>query len=324
MKRREFLAGTAALLVQPEHLHAQGKPRRMGFLGLWADDPTRDPIHAAWLSGLREKGWIEGKNLLVEYRYAPDRLPALAAELVGLTPDVLVAPGPLAVQVLKSVTSTIPIVFVAVADPPGLGLVQSLARPGGNITGVATMVPDDFGAKRLEILRELVPSASKIAILINPNNPMHRLNFGEFLARTAQRLGVTLLTVEATAPDELDVGFASAAAQHADAVLDMGDSLTFFQAPRVVALAAKYHLPTSYLFRRCADLGGLIVYGPDFVDLYRRATGYVDKILRGAKPADLPVEQPTKFALVINLKTAKALGLTVPPSLLVRADHVIE
>ncbi|WP_240536438.1 ABC transporter substrate-binding protein [Bradyrhizobium genomosp. III] len=296
----------------------------MGFLGLWADDPTRDPIHAAWLSGLREKGWIEGKNLLVEYRYAPDRLPALAAELVGLTPDVLVAPGPLAVQVLKSVTSTIPIVFVAVADPPGLGLVQSLARPGGNITGVATMVPDDFGAKRLEILRELVPSASKIAILINPNNPMHRLNFGEFLARTAQRLGVTLLTVEATAPDELDVGFASAAAQHADAVLDMGDSLTFFQAPRVVALAAKYHLPTSYLFRRCADLGGLIVYGPDFVDLYRRATGYVDKILRGAKPADLPVEQPTKFALVINLKTAKALGLTVPPSLLVRADHVIE
>ncbi|WP_249162400.1 ABC transporter substrate-binding protein [Bradyrhizobium ottawaense] len=265
----------------------------MGFLGLWADDPTRDPIHAAWLSGLREKGWIEGKNLLVEYRYAPDRLPALAAELVGLTPDVLVAPGPLAVQVLKSVTSTIPIVFVAVADPLGLGLVQSLARPGGNITGVATMVPDDFGAKRLEILRELVPSASKIAILINPNNPMHRLNFGEFLARTAQRLGVTLLTVEATAPDELDVGFASAAAQHADAVLDMGDSLTFFQAPRVVALAAKYHLPTSYLFRRCADLGGLIVYGPDFVDLYRRATGYVDKILRGAKPADLPVEQPT-------------------------------
>ena len=186
------------------------------------------------------------------------------------------------------------------------------------------MVPDDFGANRLELLRELVPSASKIAILINPNNPMHRLNFGEFLARTAQRLGVTLLTVEATAPDELDVGFASAAAQHADAVLDMGDSLTFFQAPRVVALAAKYHLPTSYLFRRCADLGGLIVYGPDFVDLYRRATGYVDKILRGAKPADLPVEQPTKFALVINLKTAKALGLTVPPSLLVRADHVIE
>jgi len=296
----------------------------MGFLGQWADDPTRDPIHAAWLSGLREKGWIEGKNLLVEYRYAPDRLPALAAELVGLTPDVLVAPGPRAVQVLKSETSNIPIVFVAVADPLGLGLVQSLARPGGNITGVATMVPDDFGAKRLEILRELVPSASKIAILINPNNPMHRLNLGEFLSRTAERLGVTLLTVEATTPDELDVGFASAAAQHADAVLDMGDTLTFFQAPRIVALAAEYHLPTGYLFRRCADLGGLIVYGPDFADLYRRAAGYVDKILKGTKPADLPVEQPTKFALVINFKTAKTLGLTVPPSLLVRADEVIE
>ncbi|MCP3403607.1 ABC transporter substrate binding protein [Bradyrhizobium sp. CCGB20] len=153
MKRREFLAGTAALLVQPRHLHAQGKPRRMSFLGIWADDPARDAVHAAWLSGLREKGWIEGKNLLVEYRYAPDRTSALAAELIALTPDVLVAPGPLAAQALKSATSIIPIVFVAVADPVGLGLVQSLSRPSGNMTGVATMVRDDFGAKRLEILR---------------------------------------------------------------------------------------------------------------------------------------------------------------------------
>ncbi|SCB55940.1 putative ABC transport system substrate-binding protein [Bradyrhizobium shewense] len=324
MKRREFIAGTAALLVPPSHLHAQTKPRRMGFLGVWTDEPARDPVHAAWLSGLREKGWIEGKNLLVEYRYAPDRLPALAAELVALIPDVLVAPGPQAAQALKSATSTIPIVFVAVADPLGLDIVPSLSRPSGNITGLATMVPDDFGAKRLEILRELVPSALKIALLVNPNNPMHRLNFGEFLSRTAQRLGVALLTVEATTAEELDVGFASAAAQHADAVLDLGDSLTFFQAPRIVALAAKHHLPTSYLFRRCADLGGLIVYGPDFADLYRRAAGYVDKILRGTKPADLPVEQPSKFDLVINLKTAKALGLTVPASLLIRADEVIE
>ena len=324
MKRREFIAATAALLVSPRRSWAQGKPRRIGFLGAWADEPARDPVHAAWLSGLREKGWIEGKNLLVEYRYAPDRLPALAAELVALTPDLLIALGPQPAVALKSATATIPIVFVAVADPVGLGLVQSLSRPGGNITGLATMVPDDFGAKRLEILRELVPGASKIALLVNPNNPMHRLNYGDFLSRTARRLGVALLTVEATTAEELDVAFASAAAQHADAIIDLGDALTFFQAPRVIALAAKYHLPASYLFRRYADGGGLVVYGPDFADLFRRAAGYVDKILKGTKPSDLPVEQPTKYELIINMKTAKALGLTVPPSLLVRADEVIE
>ncbi|MBR0719892.1 ABC transporter substrate-binding protein [Bradyrhizobium liaoningense] len=324
MKRREFIAAaTAALLASPRS-RAQGKPRRIGFLIAWADEPARDPIHAAWLSGLRENGWIEGKNLIVEYRYAPDRLPDLAAELVALAPELIIAPGPQAALAAKSATSTIPIVFVAVADPLGLGLVQSLSRPSGNITGLATMVPDDFGAKRLEILQELVPSASKIALLVNPNNPMHRLNFGEFLSRTARRLGVALLTVEATTAEELDVAFASAAAQHADAVMDLGDALTFFQAPRTIALAAKYHLPASYLFRRCADLGGLVVYGPDFADLYRRTAGYVDKILKGTKPSDLPVEQPTKFELVINMKTAKALGLSVPPSLLVRADQVIE
>ena len=325
MKRREFItAATAALLVSPRRSWAQGTPRRIGFLGVWADEPTRDPIHAAWLSGLREKGWIEGKNLLVEYRYAPDRLPALAAELVALTPDLIIAPSPQAAVALKSATATIPIVFMGVADPVGIGLVQSLSRPGGNITGLATMVPDDFTAKRLEILRELVPGASKIALLANPNNPMHRLNSGEFLSRTARRLGVALLTVEATTAEELDVAFALAAAQHADAVMDLGDPLTFFQAPRIIALAAKYHLPASYLVRRYADLGGLVAYGPDFADLVRRAAGYVDKILKGTKPSDLPVEQPTKYELIINMKTAKALGLSVPPSLLVRADQVIE
>ena len=186
------------------------------------------------------------------------------------------------------------------------------------------MVPEDFGAKRLEILRELVPGASKIALLVNPNNPMHRLNYGDFLSRTAQRLGVALLTVEATTAEELDVAFASAAAQHADAILDLGDPLTFVQAPRMIALAAKYHLPASYLVRKFADGGGLVVYGPDIADLFRRAAGYVDKILKGTKPSDLPVEQPTKYELIINMKTAKALGLTVPPTLLVRADEVIE
>jgi hypothetical protein len=218
MKRREFIAASAALLVPPRRSWAQGTPRRIGFLGAWADEPARDPVHAAWLSGLREKGWIEGKNLLVEYRYAPDRLPALAAELVALTPDVLIAVAPQAAVALKSATATIPIVFVAVADPLGLGLVQSLSRPGGNITGLATVVPDDFFGKRLEILHELVPGASKIALLVNPNNPIQMLNLRDFISHTARRLGVALLTVEATKAEELDVAFASAAAQHADAI----------------------------------------------------------------------------------------------------------
>jgi ABC-type uncharacterized transport system, periplasmic component len=323
MKRREFIAASAALLVPPRRSWAQGTLRRIGFLGAWADEPARDPVHAAWLSGLREKGWIEGKNLLVEYRFAPDRLPALAAELVALTPDLIVAPGPQPALALKSATATIPIVFVAIANPVAIGLIQSLSHPGGNMTGLTTLVPGDFLAKQVEILRELIPSASKISLLVNPGNPMHRLALDDEIPRAARNLGVELPTVEATKAEELDVAFASAVAQRADAIMVFGDYLTNSQAPRVVALAAKHHLPAIYLFRQFAN-GGLIVYGPDLADVFRRAGGYVDKILKGTKPSDLPVEQPTKFELVINLRTAKALGLTVPPSLLIRADEVIE
>ena len=323
MKRREFIAGAAALLVSPRRSWAQGKPRRIGFLGVWADEPDRDPTHAAWLSGLREKGWIEGKNLLVEYRFAPDRLPALAAELVALNPELIIAQGPEPALALKSATATIPIVFVAVYDPVAIGLVQSLSRPGGNITGLATYAPGDWIAKRIEILRELVPGASKIAILVNPGNPIHRWIVAEELPQTARSFGVALPVVEATKAEELDTAFASAAAQRADAMIVFGDNLTNQEAPRVTALAANHHLPAIYLFRQFAN-GGLISYGPDIADLFRRAGGYVDKILKGTKPADLPVEQPTKFEIVINMKTAKGLGLTVPPSLLVRADEVIE
>ena len=322
MRRREFIAATAALLVSPRRSRAQGTRRRLGFLALEGLTPT---VQNAWLDGLRNHGWINGRNLIIEYRYAQsqDRLPALAADLIALSPDLLVAAGPAPAVALKSATASIPIVFVVVFDPVGLGLVQSLSRPGGNITGLATYVPGEFVAKRIEILRELVPSASKIAILVNPGNPMHRLVLAEEVPRTARNLGVALPIVEATTAEELDIAFASAAAQHADAVIVFGDTLTIFQAPRVIALAAEHHLPAIYLFRQFAN-GGLIVYGPDIHDLYRRAGGYVDKILKGTKPSDLPVEQPTKFELVINMKTAKALGLTVPPSLLVRADEVIE
>jgi len=224
---------------------------------------------------------------------------------------------------LKSATATIPIVFVAVFDPVALGLVQSLSRPGGNVTGLATYAPGDWIAKRIEILRELIPGASKIALLVNRGNQMQRLLLAE-VPSTEQSMGVALPIVEATTADELDTAFASAAAQHADAMIVFADPVTTNQeAPRVTALAANHHLPAIYLFRQYAP-GGLIVYGPDVADLLRRAGDYVDKILRGTKPADLPVEQPTKFELIINMKTAKALGLTVPPSLLVQADEVIE
>jgi putative tryptophan/tyrosine transport system substrate-binding protein len=319
MRRREFIAGTAALLVSPSRSWAQGTRRRLGFLAV--GDGSGQALNQGelpLLDGLRNHGWIDGKNLVIDYRFSlpQDRLSASVADLIALSPDVLVVEAPRATMALKSATASIPIVFVHVADPVGLGLVQSLSRPGGNITGFATLVPDDFVAKRIEILRE---------ILVNPNNQMHKLVLADYLPRTARSLGVDLMIVEAATADELDAATASAAAQHADALIDLGDPLTIVQeAPRLIALAAKHHLPANYLYRSQAAAGGLSVYGPDGTDLMRRASDYVDKILKGTKPSDLPVERPTKFELVINMKTAKALGLTVPSSLLVRADEVIE
>jgi putative tryptophan/tyrosine transport system substrate-binding protein len=322
MKRRKFIAATAALLVSPRPSRAQGKPRRLGFLAMNELAPI---FQNAWLDGLRNHGWIDGRNLIIEYRYAQseDRLPALAAELVALNPDLLIASNPQTAVALKSATTNIPIVFLTLANPVQLGVVQSLSRPGGNITGFATLMTG-FSSKQIEVLLEIVPTASKIAVLANPGNPNQRLILAEELPQTAQKLGVALPIVEATTAEELDIAFASAATQHADAIHVFGDPLTFRYAAQVAALAAKHRLPAIYYSRIFVANGGLISYGPDFADLFFRAGGYVDKILKGAKPSDLPVQQPTKFQLVINMTTAKALGLTVPPSLLFRADEVIE
>lgn len=326
MKRREFIAAIAALLVSPRHAEAQVIRRRLGLLAL--GDESGQALNQAervFLDTLRSLGWVEGKNLATEKRFShpPDRLPASVVDLMAFNPHVLVAAGPQAALALKATTATIPIVFVGIADPVRLGLVESLSRPGGNITGLTTNVPDDFLAKRFEILRELVPAASRIALLVNPVNPMARLYLAEKVPEIARKLGIVLLIVEATKVEELELAFASAAAQHADAIVDFGDALTYVQAPRIIALAAKYRLPANYMFRHYAS-DGLSVYGVDIDDLMRRASSYVDKILKGVKPSELPVERPTKFELVINMKTAKALGLTVPPSLLVRADEVVD
>jgi putative ABC transport system substrate-binding protein len=285
------------------------------------------PNFKVWQDSLRDHGWIEGKNLIVDYRSAEghaERVAPLANELVALKPDVLVGPSPQEALALKSATASIPIVFAAVSEPVRLGLVQSLSHPGGNVTGLAAVVPGHFVGKGIQILREMVPTASKIAVLVNPGNAIHRLIVAEQLPEIAQKLGVTFSVLEATTVEELDIAFASAAAQHADAIIPVADVLTVNNVTRVTALAAEHRLPALYLFRLFTTNGGLVSYGADIADLLRRAGDYVDKILKGTKPADLPVEQPTKFDLVINLKTAKALGITIPNELLIQATELIE
>lgn len=276
------------------------------------------------MAGQLARSWLDRRE---DYRSAEghaERVVPLANELVALKPDVLVGPSPQEALALKSATASIPIVFAAVADPVRLGLVQSLSHPGGNITGLTTFVPGNFMSKGIEILREMVPAASKIAVLINPSVADHRLFVAEELPETARKLGVTFPVLEATTVEELDIAFASAAAQHADAIIPLGSGLTVNNAARVTGLAAEHRLPAVYRFRLFTTNGGLVSYGADITDLLRRAGDCVDKILKGTKPADLPVERPTKFDLVINMKAAKGLGLTVPPSLLARADEVIE
>jgi len=297
----------------------------MPVIGLLSPASRSPSVGLALFDALAELGWIEGRNLVVERRYAenqPERLPELAAELVRLNVDVIVATGTLGPLAAKQATSTIPIVMIASGDPLESGLVASLARPGGNVTGMSLMAPD-LGGKRLELLKELLPQLGRVAVLWNAANPYAAIVFKETQA-AGRTLGIEIQSLEVRGPDDFDGAFEAARKQRPDALITVEDPLTFAYQTRITHFATADQLPSLHGLREDVMAGGLMSYGANLADLFRRAAGYVDKILKGAKPADLPVQQPTKFELVINLKTAKALGLDVPPTLLARADEVIE
>jgi ABC-type uncharacterized transport system substrate-binding protein len=275
--------------------------------------------------GLRELGYVEGQNLLLEIRSAegrPDLLPALAAEILTTRPDVLVTSGTEAILTLKRATGVVPIIMATVMDPVALGIAGSLAHPGGNLTGLAIMSLD-LTAKRLQLLKEAVPRLSRVAVLWNPANPGNVLQLRE-VETASQILGLRWQGVAVRRPDELAGAFEEIVGAKSNGILAIEDSMLVSHRSRIVESVARTRLPAMYAFRQFVDAGGLMSYGPNVPESFRRAAVYVDKILKGAKPADLPVEQPTKFELVINLKTAKALGLTIPPSLLARADQIID
>ena len=328
MNRRETVVALLALVAAPFAAEAQqtAKIARIGYLAnLLAVNPRG---LEAFRQGLRDLGYVEGRNLVIEYRDAEgklERLPALAAELVALKVDVVLAGATLAALAAKQATRTIPIVFAAAGDPVTDGLVTSLARPGGNVTGLSFLASELVG-KRLELLTQAVPGVSRVAVLWHPGGSGERtekdmLKEAEVAARA---LGVRLQFFEVRGPADFDRAFSDMTRARAGSLTAIGGILFFNERRRLVDLAAKNRLPAVYASRDYVDDGGLMAYGPSAADMFRRAATYVDKILKGAKPADLPVEQPTKFELVINLKTAKALGLTIPQSVLVRADEVIQ
>jgi putative ABC transport system substrate-binding protein len=324
MRRREFIALIGGAAAWPVTAHAQqtGKMRAIGLLSPGSETSS---VNLYFFDALAELGWIEGKNVVFERRYAEnrvERLPELAAELVRLNVDVIVATGTLGPLAARQATSTIPIVMTAAGDPLGSGLVATLARPGGNVTGMSLMAPD-LGGKRLELLKELLPGLARVAVLWNAANPYPAIVFKETRGG-ARTLGIEVQSVEVRGPDDFDGAFEAARKQRPDAMITVEDPLTFTYRKRIADFVTGQQLPSLSGLREFVVAGGLMSYGANSADLLRRAAGYVDKILNGAKPADLPVQQPTKFEFVINLKTAKALGVTIPPSLLARADEVIE
>ena len=312
-----------SVLVTPLVSGAQPPPGKPGRIGLLGDVPSF--LADAFRQGLRELGYVEGQNITIEYRASEwkyERLPALADDLVRLKVDVIVAASPPATEAAKRATRAIPIVFTVSGDPVAEGFVVSLARPGGNLTGLATTSPEVVG-KQLEMLKAVVPKVSRVAVLHNPSQQSHPLALRQ-AEDAAHPLGIQLQILGARTPSEIEAAFATMSSQRAGAVLVLRDAMFRAQRAEIVALAAKGRLPAIYGLREEAEAGGLIAHGASVPQLYRRAATFVDRILKGARPADLPVEQPTKFELVINLKTAKKLGLTIPPSLMLQADGVIQ
>ena len=321
MKRRTFIAGLGgAVFARPLSVHAQqlAKNPRIGIID---DLPTWNSFR----QGLRDLGYLEGQNIAFEYRYAgglPDRLAWVAAELVRRPVDLIATFGTPPTRAAKDATTTIPIVMIAVGDPVGAGLVSSLARPGGNITGNTILGPDVAG-KRLQLIKEVVPSTARVAFLWNPDNASHPAQLAELQA-TVQSLGMTLLPVAVRSSDGFDNAFAAMIKEHPDAFLMTNDPYHQLSIGTIIDFLINNRLPAMFLTREVVAAGGLLSYGASLPDLFQRAGSYVQKILQGTKPADLPIEQPVKFELVVNLKTAKAIGLTVPESFLLRADEVIE
>ena len=328
MDRRVFVTGmTGGLLVAALAAGAQppSKVSRIGYLEFGSAAPGT-PHLEAFRKGLRQLGWVEGQNIAIEIRYADgkqDRLPEFAAELVNLKVDLIFASSTPAALAAKRATMTIPIVIGFVADPVGSGLVRHLAQPGRNVTGWTHLAGLELNAKRLDILKQAIPGATRIGALWNPANPIHAPSLKEIEA-AARRLKVQLHPAGVQEPEQLEGAFSAMAEARVQALTVPPDGMFLAYQARIINLAARHRIPTMYGVREHAEAGGLMAYGVNLPEMYRNGAFFVDKILKGAKPADLPIEQPTKFELVINLKTARALGLTIPRSLLLQADQVIE
>jgi putative tryptophan/tyrosine transport system substrate-binding protein len=324
MDRRRFLALSLAGVSAAPQLASGQQPGRMPRVGVLANGASKKSLPVdAFRQGLRDFGYVESQNIALEIRWAEgrfERLPEMARELVRWNPDILVTAGPYGLQAARRATTAIPIVMIT-CDPAET-VVERIARPSGHITGV-TCMSSDLTPKRLQLLKEAVPSVHRVAVLYNPFDP-HKAEEIRQMQLPAQTLGIALQPVEATDAEAFDRAFADVVHAQAHALFVLPDPLTLLEGQRIASLAAQHRLPSMYGFKEFVTAGGLMSYGTPQADLYRRAAAHVDKILRGAKPADVPVEQATRFELVINLKTAKALGLTIPPSLLARADQVIE
>jgi putative ABC transport system substrate-binding protein len=325
LKRRLILAILTIVITMPVRAADTGdRIFHVGFVSIASSNSTLRIVSAFW-ERLRELGYLEGKNLVIEFRWADgeaDRLPALMAEVVAKNPDVLVTYATRPAIVAKNATTKIPIVVAAMGDPVATGLAESLARPGSNLTGLSMGYADPISGKWLELLQETVPRLSTIAVIMNPDNPLERDLINK-LTKLATQRHLKLLVTDGRTPESLDKAFASTA-RGAQVMVVTGDPVIVgFHRARIIALASKFRMPAIYAMREFVDEGGLMAYGPDVTAMFRRAAEYVDKILKGARPSDLPIEQPTKLELVVNLKTAKALGIKIPQSILLRADEVI-